>query len=211
MIVIVYTDCSPWHCVNLHQHSTECVQFTIDPLPPPTTLFISKADFTSRRVTFNWSKAVTECPDRAIHYNILASNCGSCPTTTNHTSVTCTNVQTNGSTCTFAVQTVVCGFIAGNDSNTIILHLESPGQNNSECNCIGAIVSTILFAIMFFTCVSTFTIIFLTMLVKLKKIRLPSIKQQIPAESNYEAVKHQKSSSGVIDTDKNIAYGQVHT
>ena len=71
---------------------------------------------------------------------------------------------------------------------------------------------TTLFAIMIFTCVLTFTIIFLIMLVKLKKIRLPgpSIKQQLPTESNYEVVKRQESSSGVIDTGKNIAYGQVH-
>ena len=98
--------------------------FTIDPLPPPHTLFISKADFILRQVTFNWSQAVTICPNQAIHYNILASNCGSCPTTTNHTSVTCTNImQANGSTCTFAVQTVVCGSIAGNPSETISLNL----------------------------------------------------------------------------------------
>lgn len=49
------------------------------------------------------------------------------------------------------------------------------------------------------------------MLVKYRRIL--SIKQQLPAEINYEVVEHQESSAGVIDTGKNIAYGQlqVHT
>ena len=107
---------------------------------------------------------------------------------------------------------MVCGFIAGNESNSITLYLGSPKQD-SECKCTGVIVSTSLFAIMFLTCGSIFTFIFLVMLVKLKKNKrfLPT-KQQLPAESNYEVVEHQASSSGVIiDTGKNIAYGQVHT
>ena len=61
--------------------------------------------------TFSWSSVVLDCP--AMRFNILASNCGSCPTTTNHTTVTCTDVPTNHSTCTFAVQTVICGNISG--------------------------------------------------------------------------------------------------
>jgi preprotein translocase subunit SecG len=114
--------------------------------------------------------------------------------------------------CTFAVQAVVCGFITGNESNAIMLYyLGSPGEN-SECKCTGAIVSASILAVMFFACGSAFTIIFLVMVVKVKKSkRLPSIKQQSPAESNYEVVEHKESSSGVINTGKNIAYGQVHT
>ena len=67
--------------------------------------------------TFTWSPVAPDCP--TVYYNILASNCGSCPTTTNHTTVTCTDVPTNGSTCTFAVQTVVCGNVFGNSSDSI--------------------------------------------------------------------------------------------
>ena len=45
-----------------------------------------------------------------------------------------------------------------------------------------------------------------------KRLLSDSTKKQL-SESNYEVVKHQDSSdsSSVIDTGKNIAYGQVHT
>ena len=169
----------------------------IDPLPPPMTLFISKADFASRQITFNWSRVVTECPDQDVHYNILASNYGSCPTTTNHTSVTCTNVRTN-STCTFAIQTVVCGYIMGNKSD-VILFFRSPDQLQiSEHKRTGAIVSASLLATILFMCGALFTTIFLIMLVKLKESkRLLSVKHQLPDESNYEVVKHQGSSDAI--------------
>ena len=81
----------------------------------------NKNDYFSRKLTFSWSPVAPAC--HAIHYNILASNCGSCPTTTNHTNVTCTEVPTNDSTCTFAVQTVICGNIAGNVSDSINITL----------------------------------------------------------------------------------------
>ena len=87
------------------------------PFSPPNKLYISSADFSSRELTFKWSPVAPDCP--AIHYNISASNCGSCPTTTNHTTVTCTDVPTVGSVCTFAVQTVVCGNVTGNYSSPV--------------------------------------------------------------------------------------------
>ena len=44
-------------------------------------------------ISFTWSSvtAATHCP-AVNYYNILASNCGSCPTTTNYTNATCTDV-----------------------------------------------------------------------------------------------------------------------
>jgi hypothetical protein len=87
------------------------------PFQPPEGLSIIQADLGSRRLTFSWSPVTPDCP--AIHYNILASNCGSCPTTTNHTNVTCTDVPTDGSVCTFAVRSIVCGSITGNFSESI--------------------------------------------------------------------------------------------
>jgi hypothetical protein len=41
-------------------------------------------------------------------YNIISVNCGVCPTITTDTSVTCTSVSVDGSTCLFQVQTTVC-------------------------------------------------------------------------------------------------------
>ena len=86
------------------------------PLPPPSRLYISAVDFGSRELTFTWSPVAQGCP---LHYNILSSNCGSCPTTTNTTIVTCTDVPTDGSVCTFALQTVVCSNIIGNSSDPV--------------------------------------------------------------------------------------------
>ena len=82
---------------------------------PPQKPSLIFADLGLRRVSFAWSPVGSDCS--AIHYNILASNCGSCPTTTKHTNVTCTDIPTDGSTCVFAVRTVVCGNITGNASD----------------------------------------------------------------------------------------------
>ena len=68
-------------------------------------------------LAFNWSSATLDCP--AIHYDILSSNCGSCPTTTAHTTVICTDVPTDGSMCTFAVRIVACGNVIGNTSEPV--------------------------------------------------------------------------------------------
>ena len=73
-----------------------------------------------------WNTTSPDCP--SIHYNILASKCGSCPTTTNYTSVTCTDIPTDGSICTFAVQTVVCGNITGESSQVSLFNNNIPGQ-----------------------------------------------------------------------------------
>ena len=89
--------------------NTSCQLGHAAPLPPPDRMYLSNADLNSRVLTFEWSPVTPDCS--AIHYNILASNCGSCPTTTNHTTVTYTDVPTNGNSCTFALQTVVCGHI----------------------------------------------------------------------------------------------------
>ena len=89
------------------------------PLPPPKEMSLALVNFGSKEITFSWSPVAPDCS--AIHYNILASNCGSCPSTTNHTNVTC-DVH-NGSLCTFAVQTVVCGNIIGNVSEHLTLDI----------------------------------------------------------------------------------------
>ena len=86
-------------------------------LPPPSNLHISTANFTAREITFTWNPIAPDCP--AVYYNILSLNCGSCPTITNHTTVTCTEIPTSGSVCRFALQTVACRNIAGNISNVV--------------------------------------------------------------------------------------------
>ena len=49
----------------------------IDQLSPSDKVYISEADFKSKRFTFSWSPVITDCS--TIHYKILASDCGSCP------------------------------------------------------------------------------------------------------------------------------------
>ena len=83
----------------------------------PNGLYISTIDISLRKLSFTWSPVAPDCS--AIHYNILASNCGSCPTTTNHTTVTCTDVPVNSGVCTFAVQTVLCRNITGKTSHLL--------------------------------------------------------------------------------------------
>ena len=94
-----------------------------------------QVDTISKQIMFEWSTVAPYCDSPSLHYNILASNCGSCPTTTTNTTVTCTDVPTDGTTCTFAVQTVVCEETVGNTlSNQIHLRLqEIRNQASSDC------------------------------------------------------------------------------
>ena len=82
---------------------------------------------------FTWNVHSSGCP--ALHYNIMTSNCGSCPTTTNHTNATCTDVPTDGSLCTFSVQTVVCGSIDGGINQVLLYNNNAPGKRilNESC------------------------------------------------------------------------------
>ena len=91
----------------------------IAPLPPIADITWRATD---SLLTFDWSVPVApDCP--AIHYNILASNCGSCPTTTNHTTINCTDVPTNHGICTFAVWRVICGNITEKINDTVRIML----------------------------------------------------------------------------------------
>ena len=88
------------------------------PYPPPE----KKKNITDLElvagITFMWSPVGPDCP--AIHYKILASNCGSCPLPpTTPINVTCTDIPTDDSTCVFVVSTVVCGNNTGNVSMSI--------------------------------------------------------------------------------------------
>ena len=94
---------------------------------PPISLYIIQIDLREKEVTFNWDPvAPIDCP--GIHYNILASNCGSCPTNTAHTTVTCTDVPMDGSLCIFALQTAVYRYSIGNISKSIEIQLKGDHQ-----------------------------------------------------------------------------------
>ena len=76
----------------------------------------------SSRLIFQWSSVSPSF--EAIHYLINASdNCGHCPNITNTTTVTCHGVSLDGELCIFALQTVVCDDIIGNESRKVIVTL----------------------------------------------------------------------------------------
>ena len=119
------------HCI-MHMVHLICnnmlLLFMIEFAPSSPPVSISWSATSSEFYTFNWNMRSPDCPGSAIHYNTLASNCGSCPTTTNHTNITCTDVPTDGSTCTFTIQTVICGIITGVVSQVSLLNINILGQ-----------------------------------------------------------------------------------
>lgn len=76
---------------------------------------------TEKLLIFTWNETVRNC--LALQYNIVASRCGICPIITSHPIATCNNVEAIGQECRFAVQTVVCGNIVGNQSDPVVLTL----------------------------------------------------------------------------------------
>ena len=164
---------------------------------------------------FSWSPVVPDCP--AIHYNILASNCGSCPTTTNHTNVTCTDVPTNGGTCTFAVQTVACRNITGNASDPISINfyateLNNPDGVHSSTVCIASISSLATALIISVTIsITVIATILRRSKAKIKAALSESsnrVEGTIQMESVYDKITGPVSA---IDTHDNIAYSRTNT
>ena len=176
----------------------------IGPFPPPYKLFVSETNLDLRTLTWTWSAVAPDCT--AVHYNILASNCGSCPTTTNHTTVTCTDVPNYDSTCSFSVQTVVCGDIVGNSSDEVQVILKDSTNQNKDCLCTGVITSAVLLGLfsLIMICVNSFMVT--SLIIFIRKMKIPK-----STECQYEDVSHQHppSGSGTINTKKNVAYGQV--
>ena len=145
----------------------------------------------------------------SLHYNILSSNCGSCPTTTTNTTVTCTDVLTDGGVCTFAVQTVVCGNILGNLSDTVQVHLKDSAIKSE----LGAIVSACLFAGLSVVSTTILVIIVIVILVKRCQQHTKVEADQDLSTRHFDAVHvtSQPSSSAAVDTEVNIAYGLAST
>lgn len=89
------------------------------PYPPPNDVHISRVGL--RFVTFSWSAVLGNCS--TLVYQIMATNCGICPRSTTHTSVTCTSVYTGSQICSFRVQTDICDNIRGTASHPILATL----------------------------------------------------------------------------------------
>ena len=68
----------------------------------------------TNHLTFTWNDSVNLqqthifSDTNSIVYNIIASNCGTCPNSTTSLSATCVDFVADGSVCSFALQAVVC-------------------------------------------------------------------------------------------------------
>ena len=176
-------------------------------LPPPNKLYVSTANFVSRRLTFTWSPVAPDCP--ALHYNILASNCGSCPTTTNHTNVTCTDVPTDNTVCTFAIQPVMCGSLVGNRSDPISITLQDGYIITGTCT--NYLIANISLVVALITSVVVFTAAIVIILrrskAKIKELQLSNGEtSHAHVESMYE---DPLPSASAINTRDNVAYGHT--
>ena len=167
-------------------------------------------------------------------YNILASNCGSCPTTTNHTNVTCTDIPTNynDSTCTLAVETVVCTedteCTTGIESDSISIRLlntrssRDTREHSSTDRDTMLIASIVFLVVSLFTCITVFMTVIVTVLAK-NRVRIEAIFNSIcwknrassttavNLEGMYDDVIDPSQPSlrmSVISTTPNVAYGQ---
>ena len=88
------------------------------PLQPPTNVLLANA--TSRQLTFTWNPVISSCP--ATKYNIIATNCGICPSSSRLASIICLNPQPQpnaGVTCTFSVRTETCEGVLSESSDVV--------------------------------------------------------------------------------------------
>ena len=190
------------------------IEFT----PSPSESISWVTSFSQFNITraFNWNLHSPDCP--AIYYNILASNSGSCPTTTNHVSIACTDVPTDSSTCTFAVQIVICGNITGESSQVLSLNNNILGQFSFNlylslgsvlCYCsVGrserspAIVFAISLGVALVICLINLTMIVL--LIKSKtKVETLVVNTTLDTDQTRKA---SVPLSSHVNTKKNVAY-----
>ena len=95
--------------------------------PRITSLSFNLLTGKQQKLTFTWIHALESCP--ATNYNIISRNCGDCPGIVNSSFAICNNFfVAQGPTCTFTVQSVVCGNLLGEAANPIAVSLN--GNNN---------------------------------------------------------------------------------
>ena len=81
-------------------------------------------------LNFTWNSSFFSIiPLSSIRYVIAASHCGICPKTSNYTTVTCTDVPTDGGMCTLTIQTFVCGCFVGSKDYWLLLEKVESNPN----------------------------------------------------------------------------------
>ena len=104
-------------------HALWCINdyHNADPYPPPHNIFTSSADLSSGIITFTWNPVALNCP--FIQYKANTLNCGTCPSMTESTELTCFDVPSNGHTCMLTVQAFICNHTLGTPSELISIKL----------------------------------------------------------------------------------------
>ena len=175
--------------------------------------------FSSHRISFKWNESSAN--STTTYYKILSSNCGSCPTTTTNTTVTCTDVPSDGGMCTFAVQTVFCGNIIGSSSETYHVVLKVRNLNTSS---VGLRISTGLLAGILAVIIPMFVFMFTMVIIRKKCTKeltarttcqheeVDLTSQQLPSVTRnaaYGQVSLNQPASAALYTKKNVSYNQV--
>ena len=70
---------------------------------------------------FTWSASATNCS--SLHYNIFQVNCGSCPSFSTSTNISCTDVPTDGGVCLFSLQAIVYTNVTSNWSDALQIQI----------------------------------------------------------------------------------------
>ena len=183
-------------------------------LPPSSIGGPWPGGLNSNIISFNWSQTSFGCP--ATHYIILASECGTCPKTTNLTTVTCTDVPTDGRMCIFAVQTVFCGNISGEVSRSDVIEVNlsllgtPPEKISRTTQCHFDDIR--FYALLSSACILVFlfavsTLVFVTIIILLLK-RKPKVQAPLELTLNTDIRNKLKSTKEII-AKENVAYGCV--
>ena len=157
-------------------------------------------------INFTWSSvtAATHCP--AVNYNILASNCGSCPTTTNYTNAICTDVLNDrlSVVCKFAVQPIVCNNTVINNLSEVIqlqVVLRNSFRNSTS---LGAIITTFILIALVLTVLTAAS---MTAAIYCARERKKIQRELEQHDGDYECVRNQQQkTTNTIDTTTNVAY-----
>ena len=192
-----------------------------------STLWPGSSSTDSDLITFKWSQMPLDC--RIIHYKILASNCGNCPSTTTSTAVTCIGAQTDGGVCRFAVQTVVCGDSSKSNvtiiSDKILVNLSlgefpvhvivtstSTFVATTKFDAIGSKLGVIIasaiagfFAVLFVVS----TIVFVSVIVLQRKMKIQDALTYELAKDTRLSIQDMVTLPEDIDATENIAYDRV--
>lgn len=158
----------------------------------------------SQTIVFSWSQIplLSEC-QMLVHYNILASKCGTCPTTTTLTSVICTDTPTDGGVCTFAVEVVVCETISGEydivNVNLSYYYYYGATSYDVDVRSYVALASACFFAALFIVSIAFVSLCML----RLKRRTKTDTALELPTAANIQGTLR---SAENITATTNIAY-----